>query len=63
MLVHIFGAASSPCCSNSSVQQTAENDKEWFGTEVINTLVWNFYINDVLQSVLNKENVIPLLSN
>ena len=47
MLVHIFGASSSPCCTNKSVQQTAD-DNERFSPEVINTVRRNFYVDDVL---------------
>ena len=47
MLVHIFGAASSPCCANKSVRQTDDNE-EWFSPEVINTVRRNFYVDDVL---------------
>ena len=38
MLVHIFGAALSPCCANKSVHQTADDNEERFSPEVINTL-------------------------
>ena len=33
ILVHIFGAASSPCCANKSVRQTADDDEERFSPE------------------------------
>ena len=60
MLVHIFGAASSPCCANRTVRQTADDNEERFGLEVINTMRRNFYVNDVLKSILNEENAIRL---
>ena len=60
MLVHIFGAASSPSCANRAVQQTADDNKERFSPEVINTVRRNFYVNDVLKSVPNEDNVIRL---
>ena len=60
MLVHIFGAAASPCCANRAVRQTADDNKERFGPEVINTVRRNFYVHDVLKSVPNEENAIGL---
>ena len=60
MLVHIFGAASSPCCANRAVQQTADDNEERFGPEVINTVRRNFYVDDVLKSVPNEENATHL---
>jgi len=60
MLVHIFGAASSPCCANRAVRQTVDDNEEQFGPEVINTVCRNFYFDDVLKSVPNEENVIHL---
>ena len=60
MLVHIFGAASSPCCANRSVQQTADDNEKRFGPEVINTVRRNFYVDDVLKSVPDEENAIRL---
>ena len=60
MLVHMFGAASSPCCANRAVQQTADDNEEQFGPEVINTVRRNFYVDDVLKSVPNEENATHL---
>ena len=42
MLFHNFEAASSPCCSNRSVQQSADDNEERFIPEVINILRSNF---------------------
>ena len=60
MLGHIFGAASSPCCANKSVKQTADDNEERFSPEVINTVRRNFYVDDVLKSVPNEDNAIHL---
>ena len=60
MLVHVFGAASSRCCANRAVRQTADDNDERFGSELINTVRRNFYVDDVLKSVLNEENAIRL---
>jgi len=60
MLVHIFGAASSPCCANRAAQQTADDNKERFGPEVIDTVRRNFNVVDVLKSVPDEENATRL---
>lgn len=51
MLVHIFGAASSPCCSNKALRQTAEHNQEKYGEEAAETVCRNFYVDDLLKSV------------
>ena len=33
MLVHIFGATSSPCCSNKALRQTADDNEDKYGSE------------------------------
>ena len=42
MLVHLFGAISSPACANFSLQKTAEGNKDSFSLEVTNTVKGNF---------------------
>ena len=37
MLVHIFGATSSPCCANKAVHQTADDNEDQFDPEVTRT--------------------------
>ena len=48
MLVHLFGAISSPACANFSLQKTAEGNKDSFSLEVTNTVKRNFYVDDCL---------------
>ena len=60
MLVHIFGATSSPCCANRSVRQTAVDNEDRLSSEVINIVRRNFYVDDVLKSVPNEESAIRL---
>lgn len=62
MLVHIFGAKSSPCCANKALSMTAQ-DKENYPPEVIRTVRRNFYVDDVLKSVPNTDQAIPLASD
>lgn len=62
MLVHIFGAKSSPCCANKALSMTAQ-DKENYPPEVIRTVRRNFYVDDVLKSIPNTDQAIPLASD
>ena len=60
MLVHIFGATSSPCCANRALRQTANDNKDQYDPEVIKTVHRNFYVDDVLKSVPTIERAIWL---
>ena len=60
MLVHIFGATSSPCCANKALQQTADDNKARYSPEVIKTVHRNFYVDDVLKSAPTTEKAIWL---
>ncbi|XP_068749478.1 uncharacterized protein [Montipora capricornis] len=51
MLVHIFGAKSSPCCANKALSMTAQDNERKYSPEVIRTVRRNFYVDDVLKSV------------
>ena len=62
MLVHIFGAKSSPCCANKALNRTAQDNKETYPSEVVKTVHRNFYIDDVLKSVPSTEQAIRLTS-
>ena len=50
MLVHIFGATSSPCCANR-----ANDNKNQEDPEVIKTVHRHFFVDDVLKSVPTTE--------
>ena len=60
MLVHIFGATSSPCYANKAVHQTADDNDDQFDPEVTRTVCRNFYVDDVLKSVPNEGRAIWL---
>lgn len=51
MQVHIFGATSSPCCSNKALRQTADDNEDKYGKEVAETVCRNFYVDDLLKSI------------
>jgi hypothetical protein len=46
MNVHLFGAISSPSCSNYALRRTADKFEEEEGTEAANVLKKNFYVDD-----------------
>lgn len=50
MLVHIFGATSSPSCTNFCLKKTAHENREKFHAETIKTVEKNFYVDDCLKS-------------
>lgn len=51
MQVHIFGATSSPCCSNKALWQTTDDNEDKYGKEVAETVRRNFYVDDLLKSI------------
>ena len=61
MNVHVFGAASPPSCSNYALRKTAADNETKYGTKVSETLRNNFYVDDMLKSVLNEETAIKLI--
>ena len=63
MLVHIFGAKSSPCCANKALNLTAQDNEETYSPEVIKAVHRNFYVDDVLKSVPTPEQAIHLASD
>lgn len=61
MCVHIFGASSSPSCSNFGLRQVATDYESEFGSDVKNFLHNHFYVDDGLISVANKSIAIDLI--
>jgi hypothetical protein len=51
MLVHIFGASSSPSCANFALRRTAEDNEREFGSMTTDSLRNNCYVDDYLKSV------------
>jgi hypothetical protein len=50
MMVHIFGATSSPCCASKALRQIADDNESKFDQQVTRTLRKNFYVDDNLKS-------------
>jgi hypothetical protein len=51
MVVHIFGAASSPCCASYAIKRTISDNKRAFSEETISAAGRGFYVDDLLRSV------------
>ena len=51
LLVHLFGAVSSPSCANFALRQTARDNKSTFHPKVIRTIENNFNVDDCLKSL------------
>ncbi|KAL9982155.1 hypothetical protein ACROYT_G010965 [Oculina patagonica] len=60
MQVHIFGATSSPCCSNKALRQTADDNEEKYGTQAAETVRHNFYVDDLLKSTATVDEAADL---
>lgn len=60
MMVHIFGAVSSPSCATYALLKTADDNQNLYPEEVINTIRQNFYVDDCLKSVHSVEQAISL---
>ncbi|XP_005722433.1 vacuolar protein sorting-associated protein 13A-like [Pundamilia nyererei] len=57
MKVHLFGAASSPGCTNYSLKHLAAEGEESFDEETIKFIKTNFYVDDGLASVDTEDQV------
>ena len=55
MLVHIFGAGSSPCVANFTLQFHAERIREKYGEFIYLEVMTRFYVDDYLSSVGSVE--------
>ena len=61
MNVHLFGAVSSPSCSNFALRKAAD-DTEIVGAETADVLRKNFYVDDCLRSEETEESAIQRIS-
>ena len=62
MLVHLFGATSSPSCASFALRQTAEDNKNDFDPVTVETVQRNFYVDDFLKANKLQEELRRLLS-
>ena len=63
MTVHLFGASSSPGCSNFALKQTAIDNSEMYGTSAAKFLHDDFYVDDGLKSCESEKEAIALVKN
>ena len=55
MLALIFGAKCSPCCANYCLQAAATDSREGYDASTVNTVLNDFYMDDVLKSVKTED--------
>jgi hypothetical protein len=60
MLVHLFGATSSPSCANFALRRTADDIFSDFDITVLETVNRNFYVDDCLKSVRDEDEGVSL---
>lgn len=60
MGIHLFGATSSPSCVNYALQKCAEDNKAHFSQQVIDNILYSFYVDDYLASIASEEEAISL---
>ena len=63
MTVHLFGAASSPGCSNFGLKKTATDNECEFGSDAANFIRKDFYVDDGLKSVATVSEATSLIDN
>ena len=70
LLVHIFGVTNSPCIATYALQRAAKEKADVFSSEVVETVLRDFYCDDLLKSYENvpkaketSQGVITLLDN
>ncbi|KAK0138077.1 hypothetical protein N1851_025741 [Merluccius polli] len=63
MLVHIFGAVSSPSVANFALQKTAADNENCFSPQVAETICHNFYVDDCAKSVAREFHAIQLVKD
>ena len=63
MTVHLFGAASSPGCSNFALKTTADDNEAAIGSAGAEFLRRNFYVDDGLKSVASIEEAVELVKD
>ena len=63
MTVHLFGAASSPGCSNFGLKRAANDYESEFGSDAANFIRNDFYVDDGLKSVATIPEAVSLIQN
>ena len=58
MVVHLFGAVSSPSVANFALRKTALDNKQEYDNVVVNTVLRNFYVDNCLKSLPTDEDAL-----
>ena len=62
MMVHLFGATSSPSCCSFALGRCAEDNLTHASSETLLTVKENFFVDDLLKSVKNSSDALKLIS-
>ena len=62
MVVHPFGAVSSPSCANFALKQASNESEKEQGSLVADMMRRNVYVDDCLKSVALEDVAIPLIA-
>ncbi|GAA6099982.1 uncharacterized protein LOC117805176 [Tachysurus ichikawai] len=60
MVVHLFGATSSPSCSSFAMRRCAEDHKDLYDAKTIDVVFNNFYVDNCLVSVPTNSDAVQL---
>lgn len=63
MVVHLFGATSSPSCTSYALRKCAEDNQGEFSSDTTNAVLKNFYVDDCLKSVGTEEQSVALIQD
>ena len=63
MKVHLFGATSSPGCSDFALKSTANDNEREIGSTAANFLREDFYVDDGLKSVPSVDEAVQLIKD
>ena len=61
MCVHLFGAVSCSSSSNYALKRTVVDNSSSYGVDASETVMTNFYVDDLLKSVESEEYAIDLI--
>jgi len=62
MMVHLFGAKSSPTCENYALKRVAEDNTTKTSSEAVSVVKRAFYVDDCLKSVDSEEIAVHLVT-
>ena len=59
--VHVFGASSSPSCSNYALRRTVHYNEGRYPRTIVNFFKYNIYVNDLLKSLKREKKAIKFV--